>query len=143
MNALDLAQVQPHFPPEGRRATDKPGAAVKRSTFRSPRRRKGCRSRNDDSGRYGAPGSGAQSVRRDRLDQEPPDQPAGRHSRRQTDSETLQALDQAVSQLDLLVSDLQNSVMKTRMQPIGRCSRNIRALPAIWRDNWARMSNWR
>ena len=36
------------------------------------------------------------------------------------DSETLHALDQAVSQLDLLVSDLQNSVMKTRMQPIGR-----------------------
>ncbi|MDP1652660.1 MAG: chemotaxis protein CheW [Rhodocyclaceae bacterium] len=33
------------------------------------------------------------------------------------DSETLQALDQAVSQLDLLVSDLQNAVLKTRMQP--------------------------
>lgn len=36
------------------------------------------------------------------------------------DADTLHALDQAVSQLDLLVSDLQNSVMKTRMQPIGR-----------------------
>ncbi len=37
-----------------------------------------------------------------------------------SEQETLQALDQAVSQLDLLVSDLQNAVMKTRMQPIGR-----------------------
>lgn len=36
------------------------------------------------------------------------------------DADTLHALDQAVSQLDLLVSDLQNSVMKTRMQSIGR-----------------------
>lgn len=37
-----------------------------------------------------------------------------------TDVATLRALDEAVSQLDLLVSDLQNAVMKTRMQPIGR-----------------------
>ncbi|MEW9900029.1 chemotaxis protein CheA [Chitinivorax sp. PXF-14] len=37
-----------------------------------------------------------------------------------TDTNTLRALDEAVSQLDLLVSDLQNAVMKTRMQPIGR-----------------------
>jgi two-component system chemotaxis sensor kinase CheA len=36
------------------------------------------------------------------------------------DGETLAALDQAVNQLDLLVSDLQNAAMKTRMQPIGR-----------------------
>jgi two-component system chemotaxis sensor kinase CheA len=48
-----------------------------------------------------------------------------------TDSETLQALDQAVSQLDLLVSDLQNSVMKTRMQPIGRL---FQKYPRIARD---------
>lgn len=47
------------------------------------------------------------------------------------DSETLQALDQAVSQLDLLVSDLQNSVMKTRMQPIGRL---FQKYPRIARD---------
>jgi two-component system chemotaxis sensor kinase CheA len=37
-----------------------------------------------------------------------------------TDAATLRAVDQAVSHLDLLVSDLQNAVMKTRMQPIGR-----------------------
>lgn len=48
-----------------------------------------------------------------------------------SDSETLQALDQAVSQLDLLVSDLQNSVMKTRMQPIGRL---FQKYPRIARD---------
>lgn len=33
---------------------------------------------------------------------------------------TLRALDAAVNQLDHLVGDLQNAVMKTRMQPIGR-----------------------
>ncbi len=47
------------------------------------------------------------------------------------DGETLHALDQAVSQLDLLVSDLQNSVMKTRMQPIGRL---FQKYPRIARD---------
>jgi len=36
------------------------------------------------------------------------------------DAETLRAFDEAVNQLDLLVGDLQNSVMKTRMHPIGR-----------------------
>ncbi len=48
-----------------------------------------------------------------------------------TDTETLHALDQAVSQLDLLVSDLQNAVMKTRMQPIGRL---FQKYPRIARD---------
>jgi two-component system chemotaxis sensor kinase CheA len=47
------------------------------------------------------------------------------------DADTLHALDQAVSQLDLLVSDLQNSVMKTRMQPIGRL---FQKYPRIARD---------
>ncbi|MFZ2853312.1 MAG: chemotaxis protein CheA [Rhodocyclaceae bacterium] len=47
------------------------------------------------------------------------------------DTDTLQALDQAVSHLDLLVSDLQNSVMKTRMQPIGRL---FQKYPRIARD---------
>src|SRR5581483_3401323 len=36
------------------------------------------------------------------------------------DTDTLRALDQAVSHLDVLVGDLQNAVMKTRMQPVGR-----------------------
>jgi two-component system, chemotaxis family, sensor kinase CheA len=47
------------------------------------------------------------------------------------DAETMAALDAAVSQLDLLVSDLQNSVMKTRMQPIGRL---FQKYPRIARD---------
>ena len=37
-----------------------------------------------------------------------------------SDAPTLRALDQSVSQLDMLVVNLQNAVMKTRMQPIGR-----------------------
>jgi two-component system chemotaxis sensor kinase CheA len=48
-----------------------------------------------------------------------------------SDAETLNALDQAVSQLDLLVSDLQNAVMKTRMQPVGRL---FQKYPRIARD---------
>ncbi|MGB8516816.1 MAG: chemotaxis protein CheA, partial [Gallionella sp.] len=36
------------------------------------------------------------------------------------DAETLRSLDQSVSQLDMLVVNLQNAVMRTRMQPIGR-----------------------
>ncbi len=37
-----------------------------------------------------------------------------------TSPATLKALDESVSQLDMLVVNLQNAVMKTRMQPIGR-----------------------
>ena len=47
------------------------------------------------------------------------------------DPETLKALDLAVNQLDLLVSDLQNAVMKTRMQPIGRL---FQKYPRLARD---------
>lgn len=36
------------------------------------------------------------------------------------DADTLRDLDQSVTQLDMLVVNLQNAVMKTRMQPIGR-----------------------
>ena len=46
-------------------------------------------------------------------------------------TDTLAAFDQAVSQLDLLVSDLQSAVMKTRMQPIGRL---FQKYPRIARD---------
>ena len=48
-----------------------------------------------------------------------------------SDTDTLHALDQAVGQLDLLVSDLQSAVMKTRMQPIGRL---FQKYPRIARD---------
>lgn len=48
-----------------------------------------------------------------------------------TDQGTLKALDEAIGQLDLLVSDLQNAVMKTRMQPIGRL---FQKYPRLARD---------
>lgn len=47
------------------------------------------------------------------------------------DASTLKALDEAVSQLDLLVGDLQSAVMKTRMQPIGRL---FQKYPRLARD---------
>src|SRR3989338_5683280 len=43
----------------------------------------------------------------------------------------IQSLDEAVSQLDLLVGDLQSAVMKTRMQPIGRL---FQKYPRLARD---------
>jgi len=48
-----------------------------------------------------------------------------------TDAETMRALDQAVSHLDLLVGDLQSAVMKTRMQPVGRL---FQKYPRVVRD---------
>ncbi len=48
-----------------------------------------------------------------------------------TDAQTLRSLDQAIGQLDLLVGDLQNAVMKTRMQPVGRL---FQKYPRLVRD---------
>ena len=125
------APLTPHFPPEGRRESDRLGsvgsgttsgrrveekAAARESTIRVDT------ARLDQvlnlSGEIGLTKNRLTSLRADIL--------AGRN-----DSETLHALDQAVSQLDLLVSDLQNSVMKTRMQPIGRL---FQKYPRIARD---------
>jgi len=47
------------------------------------------------------------------------------------DHESIKDLDEAVSQLDLLVGDLQSAVMKTRMQPIGRL---FQKYPRLARD---------
>ncbi|MCM8598743.1 MAG: chemotaxis protein CheA [Candidatus Accumulibacter sp.] len=129
--AVDEPLLQPHFPPEGRRASDRPGAAAsgvpsgRRADEKAAARETTIRvdiSRLDQvlnlSGEIGLTKNRLTSLRADII--------AGR-----TDSETLQALDQAVSQLDLLVSDLQNSVMKTRMQPIGRL---FQKYPRIARD---------
>ncbi len=125
------AQMTPHYPPGGRRETDKPGLAVsgatsgRRSEEKAVARESTIRvdtARLDQvlnlSGEIGLTKNRLTSLRADIL--------AGRN-----DSETLHALDQAVSQLDLLVSDLQNSVMKTRMQPIGRL---FQKYPRIARD---------
>ncbi len=112
--------------PFGRRASDRPsaqGGGARRAEERS--RENTIRvdtSRLDQvlnlSGEIGLTKNRLTSLRADIL--------AGKN-----DSETLHALDQAVSQLDLLVSDLQNSVMKTRMQPIGRL---FQKYPRIARD---------
>lgn len=114
--------------PFGRRATDRPGGAptnARRAEERGGMRESTIRvdtSRLDQvlnlSGEIGLTKNRLTSLRADIL--------AGKN-----DSETLHALDQAVSQLDLLVSDLQNSVMKTRMQPIGRL---FQKYPRIARD---------
>ncbi len=125
------AEMTPHFPPEGRRASDKPGlVASGASTGRRTEEKAAAReatirvdtARLDQvlnlSGEIGLTKNRLTSLRADIL--------AGR-----TDPETLHALDQAVGQLDLMVSDLQNAVMKTRMQPIGRL---FQKYPRIARD---------
>ncbi|MDZ4201755.1 MAG: chemotaxis protein CheA [Gallionella sp.] len=48
-----------------------------------------------------------------------------------SDPDTLRELDQSVTQLDMLVVNLQNAVMKTRMQPIGRL---FKKYPRLARD---------
>lgn len=112
--------------PFGRRSTDRPGGQPSTARRSEERGRENTirvdTSRLDQvlnlSGEIGLTKNRLTSLRADIL--------AGKN-----DSETLHALDQAVSQLDLLVSDLQNSVMKTRMQPIGRL---FQKYPRIARD---------
>ena len=129
--AVSAVQMVPHFPPEGRRETDKPGAAVSGAT--SGRRMEEKAAARESTIRVDTARldqvlnlSGEIGLTKNRLTSLRADILAGRN-----DSDTLHALDQAVSQLDLLVSDLQNSVMKTRMQPIGRL---FQKYPRIARD---------
>ena len=121
------AASQPAAPsPYGRRSSDRPGGQPVNARRAEERVRENTirvdTSRLDQvlnlSGEIGLTKNRLTSLRADIL--------AGKN-----DSETLHALDQAVSQLDLLVSDLQNSVMKTRMQPIGRL---FQKYPRIARD---------
>lgn len=110
----------------GRRATDRPGGGGPTGRRESERQRDTSirvdTARLDQvlnlSGEIGLTKNRLNALRSDIL--------SGR-----TDNETLHALDLAVSQLDLLVSDLQNAVMKTRMQPIGRL---FQKYPRIARD---------
>ena len=129
--AVSAVQMVPHFPPEGRRETDKPGAAVSGAT--SGRRMEEKAAARESTIRVDTARldqvlnlSGEIGLTKNRLTSLRAEILAGRN-----DSDTLHALDQAVSQLDLLVSDLQNSVMKTRMQPIGRL---FQKYPRIARD---------
>lgn len=110
----------------GRRASDKPG-------FNGPVGRRESERQRDNSIRVDTSRldqvlnlSGEIGLTKNRLNALRSDILNGR-----SDSETLHALDVAVSQLDLLVSDLQNAVMKTRMQPIGRL---FQKYPRIARD---------
>ena len=123
--------VTPHFPPEGRRETDKPGVVASGTT--SGRRVEEKAASRESTIRVDTARldqvlnlSGEIGLTKNRLTSLRADILAGRN-----DTDTLHALDQAVSQLDLLVSDLQNSVMKTRMQPIGRL---FQKYPRIARD---------
>ena len=111
----------------GRRATDKPGAMSVPVGRRADEKSRDNSIRVDTSrldqvlnlsGEIGLTKNRLNALRSDILN--------GR-----TDTDTLHSLDQAVSQLDLLVSDLQNAVMKTRMQPIGRL---FQKYPRIARD---------
>lgn len=112
--------------PYGRRATDRPGGTPVNARRAEERVRENTirvdTSRLDQvlnlSGEIGLTKNRLNALRSDILN--------GRN-----DTETLHALDLAVSQLDLLVSDLQNAVMKTRMQPIGRL---FQKYPRIARD---------
>lgn len=110
----------------GRRATDRPGSSAPVG------RREGERQRDNsirvDTARLDQVLnlSGEIGLTKNRLNALRSDILSGRN-----DTETLHALDLAVSQLDLLVSDLQNAVMKTRMQPIGRL---FQKYPRIARD---------
>jgi len=131
--AAEFEQPKPKEPPEelikaaiGRRAADKPG-------YSGPvGRREGEKQRDNSirvdttrldqvlnlSGEIGLTKNRLNALRSQILNGD-------------TDNDTLHALDVAVSQLDLLVSDLQNAVMKTRMQPIGRL---FQKYPRIARD---------
>jgi two-component system chemotaxis sensor kinase CheA len=111
----------------GRRVTDKPGA------ISAPVGRRDTEKTRDNSIRVDTSRldqvlnlSGEIGLTKNRLNSLRSDILNGRD-----DTDTLHALDQAVSQLDLLVSDLQNAVMKTRMQPIGRL---FQKYPRIARD---------
>lgn len=126
-SSVSTAQPVPAAPSAfGRRATDRPAGQPSAARRAEERGRENTirvdTSRLDQvlnlSGEIGLTKNRLTSLRADIL--------AGKN-----DSETLHALDQAVSQLDLLVSDLQNSVMKTRMQPIGRL---FQKYPRIARD---------
>ncbi|HUY02916.1 MAG TPA: chemotaxis protein CheA [Rhodocyclaceae bacterium] len=111
----------------GRRAIDKPGYQGAPSSRRDGEKARDNSIRVDTarldqvlnlSGEIGLTKNRLTSLRSDILN--------GR-----SDTDTLHALDQVVGQLDLLVSDLQSAVMKTRMQPIGRL---FQKYPRIARD---------
>ena len=112
----------------GRRAADMPGSSVgRRDGDVVPKEAKETTIRVDtDRLDQVLNLSGEIGLTKNRLTQLRSDVIQGR-----TDADTLRALDQAVGQLDMLVVNLQNAVMKTRMQPIGRL---FKKYPRLARD---------
>ncbi|MBL8481294.1 MAG: chemotaxis protein CheA [Rhodocyclaceae bacterium] len=137
-----VPQAAPATPPEAQRAANQPADPVTHSFgrrasdhpgFTGPTGRRDAERGRDTSIRVDTSRldqvlnlSGEIGLTKNRLTALRADILNGR-----SDTETLHALDVAVSQLDLLVSDLQNAVMKTRMQPIGRL---FQKYPRIARD---------
>ena len=112
----------------GRRATDVPGSTVGRREGDVPAKEAKESTIRVDTDRLDQVLnlSGEIGLTKNRLTHLRSDIIQGRN-----DAETFHDLDQAVSQLDMLVVNLQNAVMKTRMQPIGRL---FKKYPRLARD---------
>ena len=112
----------------GRRATDVPGATVGRRDGDIPAKEAKESTIRVDTDRLDQVLnlSGEIGLTKNRLTHLRSDIMQGRN-----DADTLRSLDQAVTQLDMLVVNLQNAVMKTRMQPIGRL---FKKYPRLARD---------
>ncbi|HUW26407.1 MAG TPA: chemotaxis protein CheA [Gallionella sp.] len=112
----------------GRRASDVPGSTVGRRDGDIPAKEAKETTIRVDTDRLDQVLnlSGEIGLTKNRLTHLRSDILQGRH-----DADTLQELDQSVSQLDMLVVNLQNAVMKTRMQPIGRL---FKKYPRLARD---------
>ncbi len=112
----------------GRRSTDVPGATVGRRAGDVPATEAKETTIRVDTDRLDQVLnlSGEIGLTKNRLTHLRSDILQGHH-----DADTLRELDQSVSQLDMLVVNLQNAVMKTRMQPIGRL---FKKYPRLARD---------
>ncbi|MBI4809631.1 MAG: chemotaxis protein CheA [Nitrosomonadales bacterium] len=112
----------------GRRSTDVPGTTVGRRAGDVPTTEAKETTIRVDTDRLDQVLnlSGEIGLTKNRLTHLRSDILQGRH-----DTDTLRELDQSVSQLDMLVVNLQNAVMKTRMQPIGRL---FKKYPRLARD---------
>jgi two-component system chemotaxis sensor kinase CheA len=112
----------------GRRASDVPGATVGRRDGDVPAKEAKESTIRVDTVRLDQVLnlSGEIGLTKNRLTHLRSDIMQGRN-----DADTLRDLDQSVTQLDMLVVNLQNAVMKTRMQPIGRL---FKKYPRLARD---------
>ncbi|MDP1995888.1 MAG: chemotaxis protein CheA [Gallionella sp.] len=112
----------------GRRASDVPGATVGRRDGDVPAKEAKESTIRVDTDRLDQVLnlSGEIGLTKNRLTHLRSDIVQGRN-----DADTLRELDQSVTQLDMLVVNLQNAVMKTRMQPIGRL---FKKYPRLARD---------